>query len=206
MADIAEAIKFFQKNNKFQIVRGVSFHTGFIPDNPVAFPKIPIRVIDGQFEEFEYVETVIGDFGCYYLQTLSTNEIYALIEIKECFQKNGDIKQLKNLTPAMRVMYSFHLLEKKNKEEKEPVKIIEKSIIESGAKVISITKKRHGFEVVWELLSHTINTLLDNTLRVIEAGFCTSGGDKSQSARSVPNLLKTYVEDGSHIHKTRSTN
>lgn len=217
LADITEATKFFRRNNRFLVVRGVSFHNGFVPDNPVRFPKIPISVIDGQFEEFEYIETIIGEFGCYYLQSLATQETYSLIEIKECFEKNTSTTGLKNLTPPMRVVYSFHCIEQlkiqqkklakeQAEREKEPINVIRKRLEESGATVISIKAKRNGFEVVWELEDETINSLVSMDYRIIEAGFCTSGGDRSQSITSVPNLLKTYKEDGSWIHKTRSVN
>lgn len=216
-ASIDDAIKAFRKSNKFEVVRGVSFHNGFVPDNPVKFVKIPINVTDGQFEEFEYLEAVIGEFGCYYLQSLSTQESYSLIDLKEIFEKNSSINELKNLTPPMRIVYSFHCIEKvkieqekKAKEQaekdKEPPNVIRKRLEDSGASVISITKKRNGFEVIWELVGETINTLVGPNYQVLEAGFCTSGGDRSQSVTSIPNLLKTYVEDGSYIHKTRSLN
>lgn len=217
LADLTEATKFFKKSNKFSVVRGVSFHHGFIPDNVVLFKTIPIGVLDGQFEEFEYIETLIGEFGCYYLQTLATQETYALMDLKECVDKNNNINTLKNLTPPMRVVYSFHCLEKiriqeekdraeQAKRDREPPQVIRKRLEDSGAVVHSITKKRHGFEVVWELMGHTISTIVGNNYNVLEAGFCTSGGDTSQSVTSIPNLLKSYVEDGSYIHLTRSVN
>jgi hypothetical protein len=206
LANIVDAVAFFRKASRIRVLRGVSFHNGMIPDNPVAFAKIPLEVKDGQFEEFEYVEAaILKDKVNYFIQTLATNESYALMDLKTCFDKNGDVTKLKNLTPPMRIVYGFHMLEKKRKEEQEPVNAITSRMTASGAEVVSIRPDRltKGFEVIWKLMGHTINTLLDKNFRVIEAGFCVSGYDRTQSASSLPNLLKTYRKEGSHIHILR---
>jgi hypothetical protein len=37
----------------------------------------------------------------------------------------------------------------------------------------------------------------------LEAGFCVSGYDKTQSAHSLVPLIKNYLDNGDYIHKTR---
>jgi len=204
IANIQDAVSFFRKASKIHVIRGVSFHNGLIPENPVAFTKIPIAVMDGIFEEFEYVEVaIIKNRFCYFLQTLAGNEAYALMDIKERFEKGKTIADLKGLTPPMRVVFSFHSLEKKHKEELEPLNVIKSSFADSGANIRKIKPVAMGYEVIWELDGYTINTLLNKNYRVIEAGFCVSGDDRVLTARSVANVLKTYVEDGDHVHIMR---
>ena len=45
---------------------------------------------------------------------------------------------------------------------------------------------------------------MDSNYRVVEAGFCVSNWDGTQSARSLVNVLDDYVDGGDYIHKTRT--
>ena len=207
-ADINDARKFFSKASKIKLLRGVSFHDGFVPENPVAFEKIPIKVIDATYDEMEEVEIVaIKDRLYYFLRCLSTSKAYPLMDLKDALaeKKPKDISGFKDITPDMRVVYVFHLLEKKQKEMLEPVSAIKQIMASSGATVSSVRKTNQGFEVQWAFSGNTINTLLDSNYRVKEAGFCVSDYDYTQSAHSVVNLLQDYIEEGSYIHKTRTT-
>lgn len=205
-ADILEAKKYFNKASTIKIIRGLSFHDSIIPFNPVAYKKIPIKVIDATYDEFEEVEVVNIKDNFYFLQSVQTDKTYTLMDIKEAFdaKKNIDIDKMSGITPEMRILYTFHMVERKKKELSEPVAFIKSSMAETGANVISVIKKNIGFEVTWSFGRNTINTLLDKEFKVIEAGFCVSGYDRTQSAKSVVNLLKDYNEEGSHIHLTRS--
>jgi hypothetical protein len=206
-ANIDDARKFFSKASKIKLLRGISFHDGFVPSNPVAFEKIPIKVIDATYDEMEEVEIVsIKDRLYYFIQTLCTAKAYPLMDLKDALEekKPKDISGFKDVTPDMRIVYIFHLLEKKKKEMEEPVNAIKQIMSESGASVSSVRKTNRGFVVQWSCSGETINTLLDNNFRVREAGFCVSSYDRTQSAQSVVNLLKDYVEEGSYIHKNRT--
>ena len=141
-----------------------------------------------------------------FLQTVNTAKAYPLADLKERLNSKeySQFDNIKDITPEMRVVYTFHLLEKKRKEMEEPVAAIKILMSKSGAEVKSVKKVNRGFEVVWNSSGWDINTLLDKNFRVIEAGFCVSGHDKTQSATSVVKLLGDYVEEGSHVHITRT--
>jgi len=206
-ANIEDARKFFGKASKIAIIHGISFHNGLIPENPIAYPKLPLKVIDATYDDFEEVEVaVVRDKVCYFLQTINSSKAYTLSDLKERLESKSYSKfdDIKGVTPEMRVVYTFHLLEKKRKETEEPVNAIKIIMANSGATVKSVKKVNRGFEVVWNSSGWDINTLLDNKFRVIEAGFCVSGHDKTQSATSVVKLLGDYVEEGSHVHITRT--
>jgi hypothetical protein len=206
IADIEDARKFFKKASKIKLLKGVSFHDGIIPENPVKYKQIPIKVIDPIYDEFEEVEVVsIKDKFFYFIQILYGQKSYALMDLKEAFEseKKVDISKIKDLTPEMKIAYTFLMLEKKKEEKKEPVEFITNLMKETGAVVNHIKEGNRGFEVSWTFGSNTINTFLDKNYRVIEAGFCVSGYDNTQSAQSVVNLLKDYQDQGDYIYLTR---
>lgn len=207
IANILDAKKYFNKASTIKVIRGLSFHDGIIPLNPIAYKKIPLKIVDATYDEFEEVEVVsIRDNFYYYIQSVQTDKAYSLMDIKEAFEskKNINIDAMAGLSPEIRLLYTFHLIERKNKEMSEPVNFIKKIMSDTGADVGKIVKKNTGYEVTWSFRNNTINTLLDKDFRVIEAGFCVSGFDKTQSAKSVVNLLKDYQEEGSYIHLTRT--
>lgn len=206
-ADIAEATKYFRKSSKIRLIRGTSFHDGIVPENPVAYSKIPIKIPDANFGEFEHVLVVSVKGKIFYtLEIPDSPHAYVLMDLRERLESKGwkKIDDIKGITPDMRLVYMFHALEKKRKEMEEPVNAITSIMISAGAKVISVKKSGRHYTVLWEAEGHVINTLLDSKYHVIECGFCVSGYDRTQSAHSVVNLLKDYVEDGDHVHITRT--
>lgn len=205
-ADVVEATRSFRKASKMEVVRGVSFHDGMVPENPVKY-KIPIKVVGATYDEFEEIEVVIArDKVCYYLQSVSTNKAYVLMDLAQAFKDKNTAatKSIKGVTPEMRIVCAYHLMELKKKEESEPVNAIKLQMEEVGAKVLKIDKTNRGFEVAWSWGGVSVVTTLDKNLRVVHAGYCVSGYDQTQSARSIVNLMKTYREEGSSINVMRS--
>jgi hypothetical protein len=224
--DIDDAIKFFRKASKIKVFRGISFHDGIIPENPIAFQSIPIKVKDATFDEFEEIEVAVPQDGpCYFLRIVSTEKAFPMLEVKDALDTKVDINTIKSVTPEIRIVYTFHFLEREmqrieeenrkklelqiklkqqfEQEMKEPSNYIRKVMSDSGATVSSVKKVNRGFEVIWSAMGHTIHTLLSKSYNVIEAGFCTSGHDTTQSVSSVAKLLQDYVSEGSYIHRTR---
>lgn len=207
-SSIEDARRYFVKTSNMQVVRGISFHDCFIPENPIKFSKLPVKVNDATYDEFEIIDAVNvkGKFY-YFLQTVSTEKSYVLMDIRNILDENKkSIDGVKGVSPDIRILFSFHVLEKIKKEQLEPIKQIEAIMRASGADVQSVKQKNTGFEVIWKIGSTKINTWLNKDFRVIEAGFCTSGNDKTQTAHSLPNLLSEYKKDGSHFAITRSVN
>ena len=226
-ADIDEAIRFFRRASKVKVIRGVSFHTGIIPENPVAYNRIPIPVLDGSFEEFEEVEVAIPLNGQpYFLRIVSTEKSFGLMELQGVLADGGgDIDHIKGISPDMRIAYTFHVIEKEREEEERrqeelrvaraeakvrreaelrvPRNAIRHALENAGATVESIRKHGQNFEAIWNMHGHTISTIVASDYRVLEAGFCMSGYDHTQSVTSVANVLDDYVDQGDYIHKTR---
>jgi hypothetical protein len=87
----------------------------------------------------------------------------------------------------------------------DPADAIRRGLESSGASIIDIKRVNRGYEVNWTSRGHRINSLFDRELRVIEGGFCMSGHDSTQSVVSIGKVLNDYVDEGSYIHRTRTT-
>lgn len=225
IADINDARAYFKKASNIEILRGITLNDGIIPENPIGFKRIPIRVKDPSWDNFEEYDIVKIKNIYYPLQSVSTKKAYSLIDVQDLIKnKNYEgINSLKDITPDIRVAFTFAVVEIRLEEQRRmeeelaklreeqrkldmiPANYLKRVLEETGAEVISVKKINRGFEVFWKSNGHTINTLFDKDFAVIEAGFCVSGYDKTQSAHSVANLLQQYVEDGDYIHKTRTT-
>lgn len=208
-ADIEDARKFFEKASKLRLLRGISFHDGIIPENPVKFKSIPLKVVDATYDDLEEIEVVKLKNGKYYfLNQIFTDKSYVLMDVKESLEKGEKIDKIKGVTPEIRVAFTFHWMEKEQerirKELLEPENAIKKIMQESGAIVEYVNKNNRGFEVQWRFNNQVINTQMDNKYRISEAGFCVSNWDGTQSARSLVNVLDDYINDGDSIHKTRT--
>lgn len=216
LADIDNAIAYFKKHSKFQVIRGISFKSGFIPQNPVKYKGIPIFVNDANFDDFEEIDVLYINGIYYFLQNVYTNNAYPLLEAKDICQEmiekdSVDVCiDVKDSTPEIRLaimlnkMEVSHEINKRKIKESKNIETYAKEIFEHcGANVISVKKKNYGIEIVWEYEGNSINSLVSEDLNVIEAGFCMSGYDRTQSAHSVVNVMKEYIEGGDYIYKTR---
>lgn len=206
-ADLNEANIFFKKASKIKIIRGISFHDGIIPENPVAYDKMPLKVQDPTYEEFEEIEVVsLRNKIIYFIRTLNSPKTYILMDLKQSIESKNplNINSFKDITPEMRLVYAFHLFEKKQKEILQPAEMVKKFMKDSGAIVKNVKKVPRGFEILWDMGEWTINTLVNNDYRVIEAGFCVSGYDNKHSTTSISLLCKDYIENHGHLVITRN--
>ena len=204
-ADLSDASVFFRKASRMDVVKGISFRDGMVPENPVAYPAVPVRVIDPTYDDFEEVEAVlVRPMGYYFLRTVETDKAYALLDLKARLvaKQKGSIADVKGVTPAMRVAYSLHVLEAFRKEQAEPENAIRAMMGETGAKVTKVVKTNRGFEVSWEFDRHKLVTILDKEYKVVNAGYCVRQKDRILSARSMVNVLKDGIRDGEFIHPT----
>lgn len=205
-ANIDDACKFFRKASKIKVVRGISFHDGIIPENPISFDQVPLKVKDPTYDEFEEVEVaLVRNKICYFLRIMYTDKSYALMDLKEALEskKPMPIDKLKNITPEMRIVYAFHLLERKKKELLEPLAMVKELMKDSGAQIFGVKKVPRGYEISWKMEKWNLNTLVDNNYKVLEAGFCVSAYDKTQSATSVGLLCKDYLKQHKYLVVTR---
>lgn len=217
IADIENAVNYFRKSSNFEIIRGISYKSGFIPKNPVAYKKVPIEVHDANFDDFEEIDVLRRKDLYYYLRSVDTNNAYPLMEAKEVREKMEREENInidfdaKEMTPEIKLALVLSKMDvvsnikfkEEAKKKESPEEYIKDVLRSCGAEIISSSVKNYGIEVVWSYENNQINSLFSNELSVLEAGFCVSGYDKTQSAHSVVNLMKEYVDNGDYIYKTR---
>jgi hypothetical protein len=195
-ADLDEASAYFRKASRMDIVRGISFKDGMVPENPVRFPEVPVGVIDATYDEFEEVEAVrVRPDGYYFLRTVDSGNAYVLMDLKARLgtKDRAKLSDVKGVTPAMRIAYSLHLVELHKKEELEPQVAVRRMMEETGAKVSKVKATNRGFEVSWSFDKYNFVTIFDKALKVVNAGYCVRQQDKLLSARSIVNVLKDGI-------------
>jgi hypothetical protein len=130
------------------------------------------------------------------------------MDLKEAMASKEPVKPeaVKGASPEMRIAYALHLMERKRKEEEEPVTALRKRMEEVGASVAKVTKNNRGFEVVWQMGSYKIASLFDKEMKVINAGFCVNSGDRVLSARSMVHVMEDGLKRGIRVNVTRSVN
>ena len=218
MGEFDEAVK---KSKYMFYVNGYAFKDKFIPDNVMKWKKytIPISICNSLAEDWDYIRVLYLDkFNIFmYMCNLLNQRTMDLFDLSKNFADNKNLTTLKNITPEMRMLYTFHgierlsqLKEQQRLVEFEKLKTVEgrlKHVIEqSGGTLVKYTDVRGiGFQVLWKAFGETIETVIDKDFKVIEAGFCVSGYDRTQSMSSVVKLLNDYKDQNDRIVKTRST-
>jgi len=227
-ANIEDAIRAFRKMVKINVIRGVSFHDGIVPENPVAYQHIPIRVLEPECEEYEEIEVAVFKDHCFFLRSVVTDKSFALMDARAAVEDGESMDHINGMTPEIRIVASLHLMEieeerlRQEMEQREferqaeadrqqrllaePARAIRAALEFGGATVYSVKRSGNYFEALWECAGHRISTLVDRSLHVVQGGFCMSGYDDTQSARSIPRVLQRYVDQGDYIHLTRTPN
>lgn len=203
-ADMADATRFFKRSSRMGVVRGISFGSGFVPANPVAFPQVPIGVVDPTYDDLEEIEVArFGKDGLFYfMQSVESANAYLLADMRASLASDHPEMTFKGASPEMRIAYSLLLAEKKRKAMAEPVVALKAMMEEVGATVSLVKVTNRGFEVSWGFEKHKIVTMFDKELRVVHAGYCVNNNDRILSARSIVNTMKDGIEGGGHIHTT----
>lgn len=144
-ADIDSAIRFFRKASKIKVFRGISFHDGVIPENPVSFKRIPIKVIDAVYDDFEEVEVAMLQNGaCYFIRIVTTDKAYPLMDVKTAFEEEkGNIEGIKGISPEIRVAYVFQVLEREEQRRLAELARLEALRQEAAARRIHAANKRN---------------------------------------------------------------
>jgi hypothetical protein len=217
IADIMEFDKYVKKAKKMEYIYGLSFQDSFIPFNVIKWKKFPIKLLNSSAHDWEVVKVlhIIHRDIFYYVESVINKLSEKLFELGSVFERRGSLSGIKDVIPEMRILYSLHLFEEERKKieaqklaEAEFRKTVggrlEYIITQSGGKLEKYDVVSKGYSVTWSVGGDKINTLIGKNFHVIEAGFCVSGYDRTQSMSSIVNLLKEYHDEGSHIVKQRS--
>lgn len=212
--DLDNFMKKFKKSMRY--VYGLSFKGGIIPFKVMEWGKFPIPITNSLAMEWEVIKVlhIIPNNILFYINNVFNDYQNKLFEIKDAFEKNTDIINMKHVVPEMRILYGFHKIEKemhelqlKQLKEAEYKKsfngIVETIIFNSGGNLLKTNIiPRIGFELIWEYGGMKVSTIINDKLSIIEAGFCISGEDKLHTLTSVVDLFIKGKNLG-RIHHTR---
>jgi hypothetical protein len=222
VADIFEFEKYIKNKPKMELVVGYTVGanqvipidyirwqktTGF----PLTIANENIRLDDWQIGKFLYIPTKKILFFLEYV----FNTLYEkLQDVRNHYHDNKPLLDLKEITPEMRLVYGLNQLEKL-RIEKELKKLkeaefrktvlgrVESIINDSGGTFLSLKTYNNGYEIIWTMGTYNINTYMNKSFAIIEAGFCLSGGDRKHTLNSITKLLGDFIEQGDRFSITR---
>lgn len=220
-ADIGKLKEFVKKSKYMQLVNGYSFGKSMITQNYIEWTKkgipLPVELKGSLAEDWEFVKAVYfpKQKMFYYLESVYIGLYAILFEVKEAFENRIPLDTIKGITPEMRILYTFHCIQRlKNEEEIKRLEMVNKLktvegrlkyvIEQSGGRLLQYKEINGiGYEVIWQAFGEKINTVINYDFAVLEAGYCVSGYDKLQSMSSVVKLLHDYKDQNDHIVITR---
>lgn len=136
--------------------------------------------------------------------------------IKQAFDDEVSITDLKGVTPELRTLYLFHNLERERvklellKEteeykEKTTFDIVKDMFKNAGATITNYWKEGRSILVDWNLGGHNFNSKINaDTLMIEDAGYCCSGADTKFNPTSLVRTAKEYNDQGLiYITRTR---
>lgn len=137
------------------------------------------------------------------------------LELKQAFDEDKPLTEVKGITPELRTLYLFHSLEREQmwallavrqaKEEHEKLMQdvgyrLKVTFERSGAEMLGFSRSGNRIIVDWQIKGgdYRYNSVLDaDTGQVREAGFCLNGGDRNLNATSMVLTAQEFEEDGS---------
>jgi len=148
-----------------------------------------------------------------------------LNQVKEAFEKEKEIGEIKGITPEIRYYFlllslqrqsfrQFKELEKLKLSQAEREKRIEEfrktfagrlqhSIKQAGGKLVRFTQRgTDKFTVVWKIGKQTIKSIIKNDMRIYDAGFCLSN-ERKQTMGSLAVLARTFQKEEGSLYITR---
>ena len=168
-------------------------------------------------EVFEVAKVGLWEDGrFYYIEPEGRWGRTVMQKVKEVFNSEGKLEDLKDVTPEIR--YYFLLLELQRQtlralEEIERAKITAKerarrlaefqasfagrlqgTIEKAGGTLIKYTKQGTGYVVHWKIGDQTIKSTVRDDLRLVSAGFCLSGDDRKHTMASIVQLGRLFQQ------------
>jgi len=161
---------------------------------------------------FSAVKAILWEDNCLYYYSVNYEDAF-IYDVKSEFDNDRSIIEKKGVTPELKTLYLFHSLEKEAIRKADEKVIYDKKVKEwaeslpgrlalafgnVGSKVLEYSITGNRLFVDWQLeeTGRTYNSVLDaSTFQTIEAGFCTSGGDRKFNVTSMVLTAKEYERE-----------
>lgn len=206
---------------KQKVDRGYALGTEVIPINSDNFQKrglgeaVTVQFLAlGAFEVAKIIQW--EDHRFYFYEADPKFDRNILNQIKEAFDKEQPIVDIKGITPELRYYYmllnlqrqsyrQFQELEKLKLSEAEREKRIkefqnsfsgrlERAVSDAGGKLVKFIKYRNGWTVTWKIGSQTVKSNIHDDMRIMSLGFCASNADRRHTLNSAILLAKMFQE------------
>jgi len=231
-ANIVEPIYYFDNlEKKYNRLLGYSYNNLIIFQNFDAVKRKTGKDVSAvlnfnKSDSFNPIRCICWEDGQFYYTQQDYSSNYKIHEIKNFFDSDRDISQLKGVTPEIRTTYLFHCIERDQVRELEKIKLahlaeedrrehekqmmatvqgrVQLTFNRSGASLLNYSLSGKRIMVDWELNGHKFNSIIDaDSFKVIEAGYCMSGEDTKHNITSLVKLAEDY-DDRDLIYITRS--
>lgn len=175
------------------------------------------------FSSAKFVEW--GDKRFYFYKESPGYHRETLKAIKDCFEKGKPIKDIKGVTPEERLLFiiarlyqnsydAFKEFERTMVAESVRQKALEKFQLDIGVRLRNVidsaggtyirhSKRGNGYLVTWEVGGQTVKTQINDSMRIINAGFCLNGDDEKHSMSSITLLAQLFQQGGRRLYITR---
>jgi hypothetical protein len=168
---------------------------------------------------FQLAKIVQWEDGRFYFHEADTrSQRETLRRVKEAFDADQPITDLKRISPELRYYYLLLSLQKqsfRHLEALEQMKLseaekkkrleefkdtfagrLQQVIEQAGGKLVKFIKHRgSSYMVHWKINGELVKSQITDDLRIVSAGFCLSGDDTSHTMGSIVNLAKLFQED-----------
>lgn len=218
-----DVLYFSLKNN----IKGYTHHNSIIFQNTdVAKRRFGLGMTAplhfSQSQTFEAIEAVVWeDKEVYWIgPNYGDTKIF---DIKDAYDQERVITDLKGVTPELRMLYIHHAIEResmrkmleeaKKKEEIESLMAsipgrLQVTFDRAGATMTNYSISGSRIVVDWTIPGshYQYNSVIDSsTWMIIEAGYCMSGDDRRHNITSMVKTAQLYTEQHGRVNITRST-
>lgn len=213
-----------------EIIRGYSYGRELIPLNFETgrfkygyAQSIPVRFMQAQ--PWTISKAVMWEGNPYYLEMDRSADYSVLRKVREKFESDSNILELKGVTPELRYLFILYSLQKDNlslREELERLEIseeekekrleefelnfgqrIEQVVENAGGRFKRYYESGNNLIVIWKVGSQTVKTLIDKRFKVMDLGYCASGEDRRHSLSSAIAQAQLYQENSGSVYITR---
>jgi hypothetical protein len=206
------------------VIKGYTFNNSIVFSNfDVAkrkyFKEVMSPLCLNTFPTFSSIEAIYWEDKKFYTYKINYMDI-KILDLKVVLEYDEDINTHIGMTPELKTLFLFHMLEKQrilaeqeqlrlNKEKEEFAKTLTGRLIIAfntvNAVILNYSVSGNNIVVDWKLKDsdQRYNSVINkHTFQVVECGFCMSGQDKFHSVKSMILTAKDYEEEDL-IHITR---
>jgi len=219
-----DEIELSEALEKLPSLRGFVFGSDIVPQSfnttktkfGLSASSIPIYFLSSA--PWSYIEAVQWEDNNWLFKKAILGALDVILEVKEAFESEKDLSNIKGVTPEMRYLFFLFCFERDAAKEMEHLQQLaiaegerkrrieefnktvggrlKNSIEKAGGHLVRFTKYGHNkLEVIWTLGSEQFNSLINaSTFQCVEAGFCVSSEDSKLNIGGAVLTARDYMQ------------